>query len=124
GDGRVGLIVAPEGSEKLESGLQQAKVEVIYNHEDPLRARLVDQAMSSRLAQANSALAATFKDIAAQDIRLLLDGGSFDLLGRTLNILGLKKSKTILDATIATLPNGQANRIALDQVTKFAALAI
>jgi ABC-type multidrug transport system permease subunit len=124
GDALAALIIPPDVTQKLASGLQPAKVEVIYNNEDPLKARLVDQAISSRLAQANSALAATFKDIAAQDIRLLLDGGSFDLLGRTLNILGLKKSKTILDATIATLPKGQANRIALDQVTKFAALAI
>jgi ABC-2 type transport system permease protein len=124
GDALAALIIPPDVTQKLASGLQPAKVEVIYNNEDPLKARLVDQAISSRLAQANSALAATFKDIAAQDIRLLLDGGSFDLLGRTLNILGLKQSKTILDATIATLPKGQANRIALDQVTKFAALAI
>jgi hypothetical protein len=124
GDALAALIIPPDVTQKLASGLQPARVEVIYNNEDPLKARLVDQAISSRLAQANSALADTFKDIAAQDIKLLLDGGSFDLLGRTLNILGLKKTKAILDATIATLPKGQANRIALEQVTQFAGLAI
>jgi hypothetical protein len=124
GDALAALIIPPDVTQKLASGLQPAQVEVIYNNEDPLKARLVDQAISSRLAQANSALADTFKDIAAQDIKLLLDGGSFDLLGRTLNILGLKKTKAILDATIATLPKGQANRIALEQVTSFAGLAI
>jgi hypothetical protein len=124
GDALAALIIPPDVTQKLASGLEPARVEVIYNNEDPLKARLVDQAISSRLAQANSALADTFKDIAAQDIKLLLDGGTFDLLGRTLNILGLKKTKTILDATIATLPKNSANRIALQQVTEFAQLAI
>jgi ABC-2 type transport system permease protein len=118
------LIIPSDVTQKLASGLEPARVEVIYNNEDPLKARLVDQAISSRLAQANSALADTFKDIAAQDIKLLLDGGTFDLLGRTLDILGLKKTKTILDATIATLPKNSANHIALQQVTEFAQLAI
>ena len=124
GDALAALIIPPDVTQKLASGLEPARVEVIYNNEDPLKARLVDQAISSRLAQANSALADTFKDIAAQDIKLLLDGGTFDLLGRTLNILGLKQTKTILDATIATLPKNSANRIALQQVTQFAQLAI
>ena len=124
GDALAALIIPPDVTQKLASGLEPARVEVVYNNEDPLKARLVDQAISSRLAQANSALADTFKDIAAQDIKLLLDGGTFDLLGRTLNILGLKKTKTILDATIATLPKNSANRIALQQVTQFAQLAI
>jgi hypothetical protein len=124
GDALAALIIPADVTQKLASGLEPARVEVIYNNEDPLKARLVDQAISSRLAQANSALADTFKDIAAQDIKLLLDGGTFDLLGRTLNILGLKKTKTILDATIATLPKNSANRIALQQVTQFAQLAI
>jgi ABC-2 type transport system permease protein len=124
GDALAALIIPADVTQKLASGLEPARVEVIYNNEDPLKARLVDQAISSRLAQANSALADTFKDIAAQDIKLLLDGGTFDLLGRTLNILGLKKTKTILDATIATLPKNSADRIALQQVTQFAQLAI
>jgi ABC-2 type transport system permease protein len=124
GDALAALIIPPDVTQKLASGLEPARVEVIYNNEDPLKARLVDQAISSRLAQANSALADTFKDIAAQDIKLLLDGGTFDLLGRTLNILGLKKTKTILDATIATLPKNSATHIALQQVTEFAQLAI
>jgi ABC-2 type transport system permease protein len=124
GDALAALIIPPDVTRKLASGLEPARVEVVYNNEDPLKARLVDQAISSRLAQANSALADTFKDIAAQDIKLLLDGGTFDLLGRTLNILGLKQTKTILDATIATLPKNSANRIALQQVTQFAQLAI
>ena len=97
---------------------------MIYNDEDPVKGRFVDQAITARLAEANSALADKFKDIAAQDIKLLLDGGTFDLLGRTLNILGLKKTKTILDATIATLPRGSPSRAALPQVASFAQLAI
>jgi ABC-type multidrug transport system permease subunit len=124
GDALAALIIPPDVTQKLASGLQSAQVEVIYNDEDPVKGRFVEQAISSRLAQANSALADTFKGVAVQDIKLLLDGGRFDLLGRTLDILGLKKTKTILDATIASLPKNSPDRIALQQVTNFAALAI
>jgi ABC-2 type transport system permease protein len=124
GDALAALIIPPDITQKLASGLESAQVEVVYNNEDPVKGRFVDQAISSRLAQANSALADKFKDVAVQDIKLLLDGGQFDLFGRTLNILGLKKTKAILDATIATLPKGSAQHQALGDVTRFAGLAI
>lgn len=124
GDALAALIIPPDITQKLASGLQSAEVEVVYNNEDPVKGRFVDQAISSRLAEANSALADKFKGIAVQDIRLLLDGGQLDLLGQTLNILGLRKSKAILDGTLATLPRSSANRAALGQVSSFAQLAI
>ena len=124
GDALAALIIPADVTQKLASGTQSAQVQVIYNDEDPLKGQFVEQAITSRLAQANSALADSFKNVAVGDIGLLLNGGQFDLLGQTLDILGLRKTKTILDATIASLPKNSANRAALQQVSSFAALAI
>jgi ABC-2 type transport system permease protein len=124
GEARAALIIPADVTQRLASGLQSAEVEVIYNNEDPVKGRFVDQTISARLAEANSALAQRFKEIAVQDIKLLQDGGSFEVFGRTLDILGLRKTKALLDATVKTLPQRSANRIALGKVSEFAGLAI
>lgn len=124
GDALAALIIPPDITQKLESGLQQAQVEVIYNDEDPVKGRLVDQIINSRLSDANAALSDKFRELAVQDIRLLLDGGDFNLLGRQLNILGLRKAKQILDASLATLPPRAVQRAPLQQVEQFAGLAV
>lgn len=124
GEARAALIVPADVADRLASGVRSAEVEVIYNNDDPVKGRFVDSTISARLAEANSALAQRFKDITLQDIKLLEDGGSFDVLGRTLNILGLRKTKALLDATIQTLPKNSPNRVALGKVSQFAGLAI
>jgi ABC-2 type transport system permease protein len=124
GEAIAALIIPADVTEKLASGLQSAHVEVFYNNEDPVKGRFVEQTISARLAEANEALADKFKHIAVQDIKLLQDGGNIDILGRSLSILGLKKTKAILDGTLATLPRGSPSRPALKQVSDFAALAI
>lgn len=124
GEARAALIIPADVTQRLASGLQSAEVEVIYNNEDPVKGRFVDTTISARLAEANSALAQRFKEIAIGDIKLLEDGGSFEVLGRTLNILGLRKTKALLDSTIAALPKGSSNRMALGRVSEFAGLAI
>jgi ABC-type multidrug transport system permease subunit len=124
GEAIAALIIPADVTDKLASGLQSAHVEVFYNNEDPVKGRFVEQTISARLAEANEALADKFKQIAVQDIKLLQDGGDIDILGRTLNILGLKRTKAILDVTLNTLPRGSPDRPALKQVAAFAALAI
>jgi ABC-type multidrug transport system permease subunit len=124
GDAIAALIIPADVTEKLASGLQSAHVEVFYNNEDPVKGRFVEQTISARLAEANEALADKFKTIAVQDIKLLQNGGDIDILGRSLSILGLKKTKAILDGALATLPRGSPNRPALKRVSDFAGLAI
>jgi len=124
GEALAALIIPADITEKLSTGLESAEVEVIYNNEDPVKGRLVDQIINSRLADANAALADKFREIAVQDIGLLLDGGEFNLFGRELNILGLKKTKTILDATLASLPPNASQRAPLRRVADFAGLAV
>jgi ABC-type multidrug transport system permease subunit len=124
GEVLAALIIPPDITQKLSTGLQSAQVEVVYNNEDPVKGRYVEQIINSRLADANAALSDKFKDIAIQDIRLLLDGGDFELLGRTLHILGLRRTEAILAATLKTLPPTARQRPPLVQVRDFAGLAV
>ena len=124
GEALGALIVPPDITEKLGSGLQSAEVEVIYNNEDPVKGRYVEQIINSRVADANAALADKLREIAVQDIRLLLDGGELDLFGRTLNILGLRKTQNVLRAALRTLPPGTPERARLREVERFASLAV
>jgi ABC-2 type transport system permease protein len=124
GDALAALIIPSDITQKLSTGLESAQVEVIYNNEDPVKGRYVEQIINSRLADANAALSDKFKDIALQDIRLLLDGGDFELLGRTLHILGLRRTEAILAATLKTLPPGASQRRPLTEVRDFAAFAV
>jgi ABC-type multidrug transport system permease subunit len=124
GEVLAALVIPSDITQKLSTGLQSAQVEVVYNNEDPVKGRFVEQIINSRLADANAALSDKFKDIAVQDIRLLLDGGDFELLGRTLHILGLRRTEAILAATLKTLPAGARQRPPLIQVRDFAGLAV
>jgi len=124
GEAIAALIIPPYIVEKLGTGLESPQVEVIYNNEDPVKGRLVDQIINSRLADANAALSGRLREIAVQDINLLLDGGEFNLFGRSLDILGLRKTEDILQATLRTLPRDAPQRPALESVERFANLAV
>ena len=124
GEARAALVIPGDVTDRLASGLRSAEVEVIYNNQDPVKGRFVDQTISARLAEANSALAQRFKEIAIEDIRLLEEGGSFKVLGRRLEILGLRETKALLDRTLRQLPPGSSNRAALRRVSEFAGLAL
>ena len=51
------LIVIPEDTtEKLQSGLEPATVEVFYNAEDPVKADFVRDTIKSQVQDANTAL--------------------------------------------------------------------
>jgi hypothetical protein len=124
GEALAALIVPPDIVEKLGSGLESPQVEVIYNNEDPVKGRLVDQIINSRLSDANAAISGRLREIAVEDINLLLDGGEFNLFGRSLDILGLRKTEDILQATLRTLPRDAPQRPALESVERFANLAV
>jgi ABC-type multidrug transport system permease subunit len=124
GEALAALIVPADIVEKLATGLKSPQVEVIYNNEDPVKGRLVDQIINSRLADANAALSGRLRQVAVDDINLLLDGGEFSLFGRSLNILGLRKTEAILQAALRTLPRGAPQRPELESVQRFANLAV
>lgn len=124
GEALGALIVPGDITRKLQSGIERPTVEVIYNVEDPVKASYVESTIKARLADANAALSEKFGKIAVEYIGLLLSGGEFSLFGREFDVLGLERARTILNATIASLPRDSGDRRALEQVVRFAGLAI
>ena len=98
------------------------KVEVLVNQDDPVKAQLVDERISTLLAQANLAIARRIAGEGARYINLLINGGNFVLAGQNFPILGLRASANILDALEPALPPGPL-RTSLAQVSGFASEA-
>jgi hypothetical protein len=98
------------------------RVEVLVNQEDPVKARLVDERISTLLAQANLAIARRIAIEGGNYLDLLIDGGKFTLAGQAFPILGLRASAQILGALEPALPAGPL-RNSLRQVSSFASQA-
>lgn len=125
-DGKVlaAVILPPGIAEQLATGREQPTIEVAYNGEDPVKQQFVESVIKARMADANDALAKKYEQITIGYIDMLLDGGSIRILGREVPILGLRNSERIVDGVISTLPRGSPSRAALEQVDRFATLAI
>ncbi len=70
------------------------------------RRELVDDRITTLLAQANLAIARRIAHEGGQYLDLLIDGGKFEVLGQTIPILGLRASARILTALEPALPPG------------------
>jgi ABC-2 type transport system permease protein len=95
------------------------KVEVIVNESDPVKARLVNERITTLLAQANLAIARRIAGEGGHYLQLLIDGGNLPVLGQSIHILGLRAAAQILTALEPALPPGPL-RTSLRQVTSFA----
>jgi ABC-type transport system involved in cytochrome c biogenesis permease component len=62
--------------------------------------------------------------VAVNDLREVLNGGTVQILGQTVHLLGLRNARTIVEGTLASLPARSDLRVALGQVVGFANLAI
>jgi ABC-2 type transport system permease protein len=126
GDVLGALILPGDLVTKLQSlsGLtpQQPKVQVIVNQEDPVKERLVDDRITSLLAQANLKIAREVARISTRYLGLIQRGGNFSLLGQDFPVLGLANTERILRALEPTISD-PAERLALAKVIRFAALA-
>ncbi len=98
------------------------QVEVIVNEEDPVKAQLVDDRITSLLAQANLLIAKRIANEGGKFLDLVINGGDFEVIGQTVEILGLRASAQILQALRPSLPPG-ALRDSLDQVIEFTNLS-
>jgi ABC-type multidrug transport system permease subunit len=117
----LGALIIPRGATaKVSTGLEPADVDFYYNSEDPLKARLVQTAMKSRLADANLALT---KDLTRQALKYLdavAKGGHVPLIG---DFLGLQKAAAILKQLQSELPAGSPLRAQIQVVVAFASRA-
>lgn len=125
-DGKVlGAIILPADiTQRLSTGREQPTIEVLYNGEDAVKQRFVESTIRARLADANVALSRRFQQATAGYLELLLDGGSINVLGRDVNILGLRNAHAITTGAIDSLPPRSPLRTSLGQVAQFGQTAI
>ena len=98
------------------------RIEVLVNEEDPVKARLVNERISTLIAQANLAIARRIATQGSRYLDLLIDGGQFRAGILTVQILGLRATATILTALEPALPPGPL-RQSLREVIEFATQA-
>ncbi len=126
GDALAALVLPADLVDKINSlstlTPRTPKVEVLVNEENPVKAQLVDERISTLLGQANLAIARRVATEGSHYLNLLINGGSFSVLGQTVHILGLRASAQILTALGPALPAGPL-RTSLAQVTDFASQA-
>jgi hypothetical protein len=97
------------------------EVEVLVNEENAVKAELVDDRITTLLAQANLTIARRIGAEGGRYLGLLVEGGEFEVLGETIPILGLRTSARILEQVAPALP--PALRPSLEEVSEFAAQA-
>jgi ABC-type transport system involved in cytochrome c biogenesis permease component len=123
GDVLAALIVPSDTVQKLDSGLDPPQLEVLVNEQDPLRARVVDDAIDAAVADANRRVSRALTRTTIRYLNLLLDGGQVSVLGREFTVLGLRRIGAAVEAARNRLPRGSPERRALDQVLTFNRLA-
>jgi ABC-2 type transport system permease protein len=127
GDVLAALILPPDLITKLESlgslNPAQPTVRVLVNEEDPVKAGIVNDQISSLVTQANLRISKEVSSISASYLDLLLHGGDFQLLGQSLSILGLENAQGILESVNSGVPKGSATSAELERVIRFARLA-
>ena len=125
------LIVPADVTRRLQAALNltgagpRPTVEVVYNAEDPLKARFVESTIEARLAEANAALSA-----AAHDARRALPRASCCAAAASrcsasrFDVLGLERSEALLRDALRGLPPGSPEARGVRRVADFARIAV
>jgi ABC-2 type transport system permease protein len=130
GDVLAAIIVPPDLVQRLQRAITlsgtggKPTVEVLYNAEDAVKQQFVQSTIDSRVADLNKAVSAKLTQVAASYLDILLSGGKFSILGRDFDVLGLKRSKALVDSVLTRTPASSPDREALQRVSAFAQLAI
>jgi ABC-2 type transport system permease protein len=129
GEALAAMVIPADATKKLRSTLglgggDAPTIEVYYNAEDPVKRRFVESTITARLADANKALSDAVLREAAGYIDVIVRGGDVSLpLVGAIRILGLQNARGIVDGVAASLPKDDPQRLALEQVSRFAQLA-
>jgi ABC-2 family transporter protein len=123
GDVLGALVLPPNLTQKLASGLESAHVKVYYNAEDPVKARFVQDTITAQVQKANAAVRKKLTKVAVGYLHLINQGGRFSFFGRNFDVLGLKKAELVLGAVLAQLPKDNPTRPQISAVKQFAKVA-
>jgi ABC-type transport system involved in cytochrome c biogenesis permease component len=129
-DGRAlaAVIIPAALPQQIESlitqGVGSPTVRLYLNGRDPIEREFVQQAISARINEVEQDVSKQVLRVAITDLQQVLNGGSVQILGQSVRLLGLRNARTIVQGTLASLPSGSPLRPALSQVISFADLAI
>jgi ABC-2 type transport system permease protein len=123
GEALAAVIVPRDAVRKLESRFERPRLEVFVNEDDPLKARLVDDTITSLVTTANQRLSRAFTGVLLRYLGLLLRGGPVTVLGQRFDVLGLQNVERITRRAAAKLPPGAPEREQLAGVARFSRLA-
>ena len=93
------------------------------NEEDPIKARLVDDAIAAALAEANRQVARALTRANLRYLELLLNGGDVTVFGNEFNVLGLRRIGQSRGGGAARAAARSPERRDLDRVVRFTRLA-
>jgi ABC-2 type transport system permease protein len=127
GETQAALIIPPDIVAQIQNLVQEGTgnptVQVVLNSRNPIERQVVDQAISTRVNQVEQAVSKQVLHVAISDLQLVLNGGTIQILGANVPLLGLRNTSAILRGSIASLPRNSRLRLALGQVLTFAQLA-
>jgi ABC-type transport system involved in cytochrome c biogenesis permease component len=130
GDVLAAIIVPSDLVERLQRTITlsgkgpKPAVEVLYNAEDPVKQQFVESTINARVGDLNKAVATKLTEISARYISILLKGGDFSIFGKKFEVLGLTRSKALIDSVLTRTPQGSPDHEALTRVSKFGQLAL
>jgi ABC-type transport system involved in cytochrome c biogenesis permease component len=128
GQALAALIVPADITSQIQTlvtqGVGSPTVQLIVNTVDPLEQQFVQQTISSNLNQVEQAVSKQVLRVAISDLQVVLRGGTVNIGGTNVKLLGLRTSRSLIQGAITALPRASAFRPALQQVVNFAGLAI
>ena len=124
GKALAGLIIPPNFTTQLSNGgFDSASIEVIYNG-DALKQSFVRSTVSSKLAEADAALARQITQVAGGYIDTIANGGKINIVGSEFDLIGLGKANNLLQSALKLAKDDQALRDKIKPVQNFAALGV
>ncbi|HEY1450024.1 MAG TPA: ABC transporter permease [Solirubrobacteraceae bacterium] len=114
------VVIPPNVAPRVNSGLKQGELEVLYNG-NALEQSLVKAQIESALAQANAGFSKEIQQAASQAIGALLSGRNLGALGAP-ELIGLGEIAPKLNAIAQRLPQGM-DRKTLEEIGAFAGFA-
>jgi hypothetical protein len=125
GEALAALVIPEDLVRKLETGFlaERPELQVFVNEDEPLKKQLIDDTITSLVAEANKRVSREFTAVSLSYLDLVLKGGTLNLLGQKFDVLGLANVERITRAARAKLPAGSRDRRDLGRVVRFTQLA-